>query len=264
MADADGESVRRLIRTPKEQPFPIPKDERVSITPESQFSRWYENSGGFDKAVRQAQLAQVERSIRGDDGDYPFLDWNAKALSRPIPSAFGDSSHLAHYSHGTKYQQPSITIRDNLDISNGGSQFILDHELGHGVYVENNGDFEAPRNAVPMPEGTLPSGVNRKNASYYRKPSEIDTRLGTIKRAYAFNTGKLPETPEDSEKALQWYIDNWEAPAGTDDAPEQMRDSARVYMGMPSDQKKQVLRRMLEVVSDPRANSLIARLGPQA
>ena len=203
MADQDGEAIRRLIRTPKEQPFPIPKDERVSITPESQFSRWYENSGGFDKAVRQAQLAQVERSMRDEEAGFPFKDWNPSSVKRPIQSSFGGTDYLGEYKSGSAYQPPAIILADDPQISHGGMQFRLDHELDHAVTVEDMNSRTNPELYAPLKGGEPIEGVHSRDSAYWRRPNEIDARLGTIKRAYAFNTGKLPETPEDSEKALQ-------------------------------------------------------------
>lgn len=259
MPDAEGEAIRRLIKTPESVPFPLVPGERVAVTPASQIARWYEGAGGLQEAVGQAQLAQAERLLSGQKG-FPFRAWNADSLERPVAAMFGDpQGKLAFYSPAGKYRAGKIVVSPELQAGTAGAQDSLEHELGHAMFFYN--DTMSDEQHTPLKAGPTDFGVSKKRSAYYRTPAEIDTRLAGIKRRYVFNTGKIPKDHAEAEQAIKWFVDNWQEPQGPDDVDTTDRDAAKIMLDMPEEERAKVLQRMLEVVNSHPMDALIARLG---
>lgn len=204
--------------------------------------RWYSQTGGLDKAVRSAMAAQDTR--RRDDSLPEFPFWEEASLDREFPVVIRDLPAGIRGSYDTEQQKVNMPAAALADPFN--RQQTLEHERSHGVF---GGDFKHPKykdSLTPSREG---ASATAKWKAYTVRPEELDVRLAMIKRIYAYNTGRLVETPEEAERAVQWYIQNFrDLPPDHPDSPNGDSKDAKTIMGLPDRKRAKAFRRMTEVV----------------
>jgi hypothetical protein len=180
--------------------------------------------------------------------ELPFKPWDVADLDKQVPTVMRD---LPPRTRG-QYDPGDRTIA--LNGNRLPTQYVLEHERSHSVfgpdqYVEPGVQDEGSRFA------------NSRATEYLTQPQEMDVRLANIKRHYAYNTGRIVNTPEEAERALKWWgrnsddFDN-EAPE-TERPPNHPKTEAGTYLLLPDELKQKVLRRMPELVN----SDLIERLG---
>lgn len=212
-------------------------------------ARWYEPAGGIDKAVSSARQAM-------EQVDAPFLPWDTRGLDRPIPVVLEESPTQTW----TGSKKPPLGVYDQRAgrvILNPAidkyKQNTLEHERSHGVFgVHGTGQ------GISREETRF---LDSAPTNYITSPDEIDVRLANIKRQYAYNTGRIVDSPEEAERALKWWGRNsddyqLEAPKA-EQHPYQPKSEAGTYLLLPEEQRQKVLRRMPELVN----SDLIERLG---
>lgn len=246
MADPAGESIRYLKFPPTPAWGPSgPKTKTLR----DDIARWYEPAGGIDKAIASARQAM-------EQVDAPFLPWDTRGVDRPIPAVSMDLPVQA-WTGATKpslgqYDERTGRVLLNSTLSKY-KQNTLEHERSHGVFGVN-GTGQGISSEQTRFLGSAPT-------NYITAPDEIDVRLANIKRQYAYNTGRIVDTPEEAERAIKWWGRNsddyqLEAPEA-EQHPYQPKSEAGTYLLLPEEQKQKVLRRMPELVN----SDLIERLG---
>ena len=269
MADA-AEDIRKLrkIQTPENSP-PMPGEGGGWVVPSEHLERWYSKAGGHQRAVNLAQLSQAERVLRGKEtGEKsPFPTWRADNLDDRVPVQYVDhpgGRRAEYHVRNTLSDTPKILVDKDLMGDAPGAMNTLEHELlGHHVHMDPSFRDDRSLRADGVPYTVEKMGdtpAARRQSLYLRSPSEVDARLGVIKRRYAYNTGEVVDTPEKAQEALEWFRDNWEPAEGSDDAHEQDHNAANEYLQFPDDVKKHVMQRMTEVVSNHPMDALIRRL----
>jgi hypothetical protein len=238
MADPAAEAIRYLKfpPTPKWGPHgPRTKTLREDI------SRWYEPAGGIDRAIAGAQQSMQQTEL-------PFKPWDVSDLDAQVPV----ERVSMPYSRQGEYDPGRRKIVLNSD--KPPSQYTLEHERSHSVFGPS--DWQTP--GVSADETRF---ADSGSTNYITSPSEIDVRLANIKRHYAYNTGRIVNTPEEAERAIKWWGRN--SDDFQDEVPAMERPGwkpkteAGTYLLLPEEQKQKVLRRMPELVN----SDLIERLG---
>jgi hypothetical protein len=96
-----------------------------------------------------------------------------------------------------------------------------------------------------------------ERAAYLTDPTEVDVRLAEIKRHYAHHTGRLVDSPEEAQKAWDWwrsYSRNFDPGVNESlerpgENPSLEREDFEFYDNALSPQmKQQMLHRMPELV----------------
>lgn len=205
-------------------------------------ARWYEPAGGLDAAVSSAMEAQGARRKNDTMPEFPF--WEASSLDRELPVVIKDlpAKYRGAYDMKTgRVEMPAAALTDPFN-----RQQTLEHERSHGVF---GGDFLHPGYQDSLTPAREDASAMAKWKAYAVRPEELDVRLAMIKRIYAYNTGRLVETPEEAERAVQWYIQNFrDLPADHPDSPNGDSKDAQAIMGLPDAKRAKAMRRMTEVV----------------
>jgi len=244
MAEPAGDAVRALRFPPTPtwgRTGPSTKTLREDI------SRWYEPAGGIDKAIAGAREAMQQV-------DAPFYPWDPRQLDREFPVI--TERQPVQYQNGSTtpplgmYHSSTgvISLRPGIDKYR---QNTIEHERSHAVFG-THGTGQGMSDQETRFLGSKPT-------NYITSPDEVDVRLANIKRQYAYNTGRLVDSPEEAERALKWWGRNsddhqLEAPL-PEQTPYAPKSEAGTYLLLPEEQKQKVLRRMPELVN------LIERLG---
>jgi len=270
-SDLEGAPIREFLKSPPGGGFHPDGGVLSAPSPRSEWSRWYANAGGFDKAVKMAQARIVS------DPDPEFRSWSESDLDRSFPVVFKkqekDSTQGSFRYHGLgtdkkmsdgvappkgkrPTDRPFIELRpEYLKPPHVGAQETLDHELGHGVYspVDRGGTKQ-----IAESPGT--DAHYRTWENYVLQKAEVDTRLAGFKRLYAWHKGIIVDTPEQARDALLWYMDNYQdIDPNSPDTPEEMLGKggneaavavARLYLKLPGVKQKEVLSRMPKVTQD--------------
>lgn len=89
-------------------------------------------------------------------------------------------------------------------------------------------------------------------SDYVANPTEIDVRLAEIKRRYSAATGRPVNSPEEAEKAFDWFH-LWGGGEPAVDKKHYSDDPSYEpiytgYFGAPEESKQQMYRRMMELV----------------
>ena len=204
--------------------------------------RWYTQTGGLDKAVRSAMAAQASRGRGNSMQEFPI--WDEASLDREFPVVIKDlpARYRGSYDPPTgRVNMPAAALADPFN-----RQQSLEHERSHGVF---GGDFKHPRYSESLTPAREGASETAKWKAYAVRPEELDVRLAMIKRIYAYNTGRLVETPEEAERAVQWYIQNFpNLPPDHPDSPNGDSKDAKAIMGLPDTKRAKAFRRMTEVV----------------
>lgn len=274
--DPEGKAIREFLKSPPGGGFHPDGGDLSAPSPRSEWSRWYENAGGFDKAVEMAQ-ARI-----ASDPDPEFHSWDPSALDRSFPVVFNApetktpgfgitqgsyryrglgtdgrmSDGVAPPEGMQPKDRPFIELHPKYTKAPyAGAQETLDHELGHGVYspVSDGGHDQIAESPGDNP-------AYRKWENYVLTKGEIDTRLAGIKRMYAWHKGIIVDTPEQARDALQWYINNYknidpDSPDNPEEAAakgglEAQARAARLYLKLPGVKQKEVLSRMPKVTQN--------------
>lgn len=223
-----------------------------------QVGRWYENSGGLNAAVQKAQESQQKRDPKVLDG-LLWPKWKPEDVNKRAPVTTSDTDPYYKEAGNDGWHDPnsgSIWLRDGAP----NKASVLGHELGHHVYARDADTVV--RQQAAAEDGVsgwhMPHGGDKKS-DYYRytlEPAEVDVRLAEIKRHYAHHTGRLVDSPEEAQKAWDWWSsyrrnftpgvnEHIERP---EDAPTlDMRTFDR-YDTLPPQMKQQMLHRMPELV----------------
>jgi hypothetical protein len=180
--------------------------------------------------------------------DLPFSPWSVADLDKQVPLVREQMppQRLGEYDPGSQ------VIR--LNRSGAPTQYTLEHERSHSVFGPDQyfGDSLSDT-------GSRFAGAT--DTQYITRPQEIDVRLANIKRHYAYNTGRIVDTPEEAERALRWWgrhSDKFEKTVPEAERPPfSPKAEAGSYLLLPEEQKQKVLRRMPELVD----TNLIERLG---
>ena len=270
-SDPEGAPIREFLKSPPGGGFHPEGGDLSAPTPRSQWSRWYDNAGGFDKAVKMAQ-ARI-----ASDPDPEFHSWKPSDLDKEFPVVFnkqrtkdvqgsfkyrgigtdGKMSDGSPVPEGTvPKDKPFIEMSTKyLKAPHAGAQETLDHELGHGVYspVDKGG-------LSRLADSPDPTSQTLNWDNYALQKGEIDTRLAVIKRLYAWNKGIIVDTPEQARDALHWYIENHKNidPNSPDNPEEELSKggyennvaAARLYLQLPGVKQKEVLSRMPKVTQN--------------
>jgi hypothetical protein len=247
MADP-AERIRALVLPPSP-----PWGERLPKTKtlRQDIERWYANAGGLNRAVELARQAQAERAKDDTMPEFPF--WEPEMLDKEFTvTAVGgfDDAAVPGSTRAVFYPRRQ-TIAIGPEVAGGtapGSQASLEHERGHGVF---GGDYKNAAYLDALIAARDDAGVMPRWRSYVTKPAEMDVRLAQVKRLYAHATGRIVDTPEEAQRALDWYIRNYETiPQDTPSSPALTRpEDAIFYNSLPAQKKQKALRRMTEVVS---------------
>jgi len=279
--DPEGEPIRRFLQSPKGGTWDVDGSQAGNVlTPGSQIKRWYTKVGGLQNAVDKAQAAMKA------DPDPEFKEWDPARLDEPIRIKYAehlnDKNVNGSYAWqgigtdnlnfegndpltdgATERRAPFIEISDHYrEHPHAGAQETLEHELSHHVTTGRPGK-DTP--LLPSPDGVY---ANDRYENYALSPSEVDVRLAVIKRMYAHHKGVLVETPEQARDALMWYVENHKNidPNSPDNPDERLRadgtqgslmPSVKLYLGLPGQMQKKILKRMPKVVNN---KPLIERL----
>lgn len=268
MADKIAEDIRELrkIQSPPNPPR-VPGPDGAYMVPADHLERWYSKTGGAKAAMGSAQLSQAERLLRGEES--PFPTWNAsRAYDKVpvIPSSMPGSARGLYRTNPQENDSPSVEISNKLSDSSPSAMMVIEHELGHHMFDAGQPGGQSVLGAktgtppTVLSRNDLPESAAFNHSRYLRRPEEIDTRIAGINRRYAYNTGELVDTPEKSEKALKWFVENWQPAEGVDDMSISDRDAASEYLDLPEKAKKQVMQRMTEVSKNNPTDELINRL----
>jgi len=276
--DPEGKAIREFLKSPPGGGFHPDGGDLSAPSPRSEWSRWYGNAGGFDKAVNMAQ-ARI-----ASDPDPGFHSWDPSDLDRVFPVVFkkqqskktqgsfrfhglGTDNKMSDGAAPPKGMRPKdkpfVELNPKyLVVPHAGAQETLDHELGHGVYSPVG---DGAHDQFAESPGDDPG--YRQWENYVLTKGEIDTRLAGIKRLYAWHKGIIVDTPQQARDALQWYIDNYKNidPNSPDNPEEELSKggeetqaaAARLYLKLPGVKQKELLKRMPKVTQD---RPLIERL----
>jgi hypothetical protein len=226
-----------------------------------QISRWYDNAGGLDKAIEGAQAAQANRNPRILD-NLLWPKWQPSDVTKRTASSIEMSPEDPSPDSPANGWWNQNTKKIWVDSDSKHPQATLEHELSHNAYARDAGTLGTQRSASrDSPSWVLPHGGGEQ-ADYNRyllDPTETDVRLAEIKRHYANHTGRLVNTPEEAQKAWDWwraYKRNFSP--GFNDKIERPTDSPTLwpsdfdfYDDLPEQMKEQMLHRMPELVQAP-------------
>jgi len=219
-------------------------------------ARWYEPAGGIDAAISRA-----ERAMRESPNDPLFPDYSTGNLNARIRVQVedlppGKRGYFDPY-------QPMVHLDDRYLAEPTSRQNVLEHERSHGVFGAGNwGKAYAKEEPVATGKYSKSQGMPQSFTDYITTPPEVDVRLAAIKRMYAYNTGRIVDSPEEAERAIKWYGQNYDQlPKDTPDSPGGRKPyDAGEYLTLPDEMRARVLQRMTEVVRNP-IDDLIERLG---
>jgi len=166
-----------------------PQIPRHKQTPASAFANYYENAGGLANAARKA----MEYNQAGNaPTNAPELDLSDENLLKPR-TVYRTSLTNPEVS-GMSFDGGNIVIKP--PVRGFLSRKIAEHELAHQLQKQRS-----------IESVTNPNRVGRSwtPAKWALRPEELDAYAASpIKRLYAQMTGKLVDSPEEAEKALNW------------------------------------------------------------
>lgn len=218
-----------------------------------QIGRWYENAGGLDKAVDSAQQSMANRDPKVLDG-LLWPKWEKKGLDEKFPVSRERDQRIPN-ANGT-FDWSDRRIRLSPGVQN--HQAVLEHEGSHGLFMPGNSGAKQRAAAADRDRWDVPHGD--KHTAYLMDPAEVDVRLAEIKRRYAHHTGRLVDSPEEAQKAFDWWKtynlnfspeinEGREKPIERpSDGPTTSRRATDTYDQLPEPMKQQLLHRMPEVV----------------
>lgn len=181
----------------------------------TQISRWYQNTGGLDRAIAGAQAAQARRDTSVLNNKV-WPTWTPDQVTQSAPPISMMSEFEQNISDNDGYWSPvfnEIKIDPTADPNERNA--LVEHELTHPALLQN---LQTSRDTRSQPEWNpaelaqikpgYPSPGTAEYKQYLAHPTEIDVRLAEIKRRYAHYTGELVETPEQAEQAWNWWKRN--------------------------------------------------------
>jgi hypothetical protein len=230
-----------------------------------QIGRWYEPAGGLGNAIKSAQTAQKNRDGSVLDG-LLWPKWEPADVTQRTPASITISAPSQDQAgpEGRWDSYPgSVWLKKG---SAWPQQPVLEHELGHNAYVRDTATLRSQEDATEKGAAgwNVPHGGTDR-ADFYRyalDPAEVDVRLAEIKRRYAFATGRLVDSPEEAQKAWDWWRSNYyESPPDKNDPerPTMTPGQFRIYDNLPGPMQRQMFHRMPELV---RSEDRIRRLRP--
>jgi hypothetical protein len=233
----------------------------------AQIGRWYDNAGGLDAAISGAQEAQKNRDPRVLDG-LLWPKWKPGDVTKRMPQAVNRVAGLDNGTNGQWHAGTTeILLRAGEDPATGEplvGQGALEHELSHNAFSRNADTTRQQRDPLRADarDWIVPHGDDYK--AYLLSPPEVDVRLAEIKRHYAHHTGRLVDSPEEAQKAWEWW--RWNQlnfMPGFDEQIERPGDNPTLdpedfywYDSQPPQMKEQMLHRMPELVSSRREDSI--------
>lgn len=245
-AGMDYESKLARVRAAQRQIAMPPAPNVYGTTLGSQIARWYERTpGGLAGAVDAAQQAMGSRD-RGILPNHKWTRWSPQdVLDKratldvyPRPGA----PYLGQYDpmKGEVYADPRSEK----------FQTTLEHELSHHAYADSDQTY-----ASPSSYDGYPSAMNSEQdfVAYVLTPVETDVRLAEVKRRYAHATGRLVTTPEEAQRAWDWFMrTSGEQQKQYYSGPNE--SSSGLYemeLNWTPEQRKQAMHRMPELVASP-------------
>jgi hypothetical protein len=275
-------TIKPAVNRPVAPPTPITQPSLVgkamgykpTATLGSQIGRWYQNAGGLNKAITGAQQAQQNRDPAVLNAN-TWPQWKPEDVTRrSVPIATRDLSSINALGF---YSPKTQTVSMHNAVTPADYQPTLEHELSHAVYIPNNaastrqrissGEIPAPDDSATQPDANwqMPALAATKRVGpnvrekirdpdtveqnkYVLDPAEVDVRLAEIKRRYAHHTGQLVNTPEDAEKAWNWWRENQKTLPLEEGWPTTEKSEFKTYDELPDAQKQQLFYRMPELV----------------
>lgn len=222
--------------------------------------RYYGNvPGGLDAAMESAARARVANNQAGALNrniwsQFPFEDVNRKEI--PVNIQTGVTATKGNvglsYFYGDNLRDRAIIVAQT-----NGSKFpqeTLEHELSHSVFgtptpgADGLAYYPAAESYIKSQDPKV-----RKHGKYMLGATEIDVRMAEIKRWYAAKTGRLADSPEESQKAWEmWHAEGLPADKEQDSPFGAYGPSYKggFYDSLPDNVKKEMQRRMMELVSN--------------
>jgi hypothetical protein len=243
---------------------------------------WYANiDGGVDAAIDASVDNIRHKGLPGQygvndrygaftqaDADAPITVVTDYRFSDPL-----DPTTAAHYDR-TPSGGKRIVL--NHDVVDPNSPMTLSHESTHAGFLRDRlsqmeasvppwgaGDIntEARRVAalnIPVSgRGKKYTKGQKELTDYLFERQEVDPRLAEVRRVYALEMGRLPKTPEEFEKAWNWYrIAGMQRLLNTGYKPTMSPLAYRMYNSLPAQLKEVLFKRGVQVPSVMAAGAL--------
>ena len=218
--------------------------------------RYYGNvPGGLDAAMESASRARVANNEAGALNRNQWSQFPMENVTRrEVPVNIQEGVNPGR-TNGFSYMAPPLLSDRAVSVAQSpGEPFrqgTLEHELSHSTFGQAQSGPDMYPNAGSYIKTQDPALKAR--GMYLMQNPEIDVRLAEVKRWYAAKTGRLADSPEESQKA--W--DMWHAEGLPADNEQESPFGAYgptykggVYNSLPDSVKKEMQRRMMELVSN--------------
>jgi hypothetical protein len=224
----------------------------------AQIGRWYETAGGLDKAIAAAQQSQQQRPP-GVLSSTLWPKWTPQDVTQRRPAAVKTkpAQEMGRAKGLWLADESEVWLREE-----DADQATLEHELSHNAYSRDGSTVTRQSRPINWAHQNwdVPEGEDRQFEAYTLDPPEVDVRLAEIKRHYAHHTGRIVDSPEEAQRAWDWYR-QWqrnfkpgikpkiERPG---DNPTMHESQFELYDSLPEAMRKQMLHRMPELVGPRR------------
>ena len=177
---------------------------RLSQSPEWQDLRLAAGEEVADRALLAGLLAETFTSgqipphivLRHSSGRSPYA-YSPRGRRDFTPVLMHEATHFGLQPHEVRFQAEGAVDPNNME------HFANDNWGYHtAADIAYSNVFSPEQIAAMGPEEAMKQAQMLK---YRTMPVEADTVLADIKRAYAEQTGRLVNTPEEAERALLWF-----------------------------------------------------------
>jgi hypothetical protein len=266
-----------------------PGERSVKLTPRDVLSRWYENTpGGFDGAVENSQQALKKYGVVYPHSNSPaYGQWSPDAVDAPSRVAVNLELNKFDSPRGT-YGAGGVKMNPAMLDATKARNATLEHEMTHHLMLHGQDAPDDPtlvqvqragnrrERFDSTPEGSITLQNNPSLALIYEKSPfadmradaeralrplvgseryvmrrvELDPRVAEVRRRYAHHTGQDVTTPEEAEKAWDWYRTNrqhFEDLSSPHERPSMTHTQFNTYDALPPESKRIMFTRMTQV-----------------